>query len=45
MTRKGRVALGCRGLRLDDQMVTVEFAVMDAGIVVDILLGIWRHRT
>ena len=28
-TRKGHVALGCRGLGLNDQMVMVEFAVMD----------------
>ena len=32
VTRKGHVALGCRLLSLDDQMVTVEFAVMDTGI-------------
>jgi len=32
VTRKGHVALGCRGLRLDDQMMTVKFAVMDTGI-------------
>ena len=77
VTRKGHVALGCRLLSLDDQMVTVEFAVMDTGIgiakdkltmifdtfcqadgsttrvsakifvaiIVNMLLGIWRHRT
>ncbi|KAF9448757.1 hypothetical protein P691DRAFT_668846 [Macrolepiota fuliginosa MF-IS2] len=32
VTRKGHVALSCRLLSLDDQMVTVEFAVMDTGI-------------
>jgi len=32
VTRKGHVVLGCRLLSLDDQMVTVEFAVMDTGI-------------
>lgn len=32
ITRKGHVALSCRLLSLDDQMVTVEFAVMDTGI-------------
>jgi len=32
VTRKGHVALGCRRLRLDDQMVMVEFAVMNTGI-------------
>jgi len=30
--RKGHVALGCRRLRLDDQMVMVGFAVMNTGI-------------
>jgi len=28
VTRKGHVALGCRRLRSDDQMVMVEFAVL-----------------
>jgi len=32
VTRKGHVALGCRRLRLDDQMVMVGFAVMNTGI-------------
>ncbi|EKM75241.1 Tco1 HAMP domain related type IA HK [Agaricus bisporus var. burnettii JB137-S8] len=32
VTKKGHVALSCRLLSLDDQMVTVEFAVMDTGI-------------
>jgi len=65
VTRKGYVALGYRRLRLDDQMVTAKFAVMDIGIdfvqqmdwqqhwvpgdsvaiIIDMLLGIWRHRT
>ncbi|KXN88384.1 Hybrid signal transduction histidine kinase J [Leucoagaricus sp. SymC.cos] len=32
VTKKGHVSLNCRLLSLDDQMVTVEFAVMDTGI-------------